>query len=59
MINHLHNQSEISPDQFERAIALNEIRNRVAHGFPVKSTKLNDAIEQILNLVDKFILKQI
>lgn len=58
MIHHLHNQSKISHDQFERAIALNEIRNRVAHGFPVKSTNLNEAIEQILNLVDEFILKQ-
>ncbi len=58
MIHHLHNQSEIPLDQFERAIALNEIRNRVAHGFPVQSIKLNDAIEQILNLVDEFILKQ-
>lgn len=55
MINHLHTQSEISLDQFERAIALNEIRNRVAHGFPVKPLNLNEAIEKLLNLVDKFI----
>jgi hypothetical protein len=59
MIHHLHTQSEISLDQFERVIALNEIRNRVAHGFPVQSIKLNDAIEKILNLVDEFIPKQI
>jgi hypothetical protein len=58
MIEHLHTQSEMSQDQFERAIALNEIRNRVAHGFPVKSIKLNDAIEKILNLVDEFISMQ-
>ena len=55
MINHLHTQSEISLDQFEKAIALNEIRNRVAHGFPVKPLNLNEAIEKLLNLVDKFI----
>ena len=55
MINHLHTQSEISLDQFERAIALNEIRNSVAHGFPVKPLNLNEAIEKLLNLVDKFI----
>ena len=55
MINHLHTQSEISLDQFERAIALNEIRNRVAHGFPVKPLNLNEAIEKLLDLVDEFI----
>ncbi|NMF56860.1 hypothetical protein [Pseudanabaena yagii] len=55
MIQHLYAQSEISGDQFERAIALNEIRNRVAHGFPVKSVNLNEAIEKLLNLVDEFI----
>ncbi len=55
MINHLHTQSEISLDQFERAIALNEIRNRVAHGFFVKPLNLNEAIEKLLNLVDEFI----
>ena len=55
MINYLHTQSEISVDQFERAIALNEIRNRVAHGFPVKPLNLNEAIEKLLNLVDEFI----
>ncbi|ELS30537.1 MULTISPECIES: hypothetical protein [Pseudanabaena] len=55
MIHHLYDQSEISIDQFERAIALNEIRNRVAHGFPVKSINLNVAIEKLLNLVDEFI----
>ncbi len=55
MLHHLHDQLGISADQFERAIALNEIRNRVAHGFPVKSIKLNDAIENLLNLVDEFI----
>lgn len=55
MIHHLHAQSEISAEQFERAITLNEIRNRVAHGFPVKSVNLNEAIEKLLNLVDEFI----
>ena len=55
MIHHLHDQLGISADQFKRAITLNEIRNRVAHGFPVKSIKLNDAIENLLNLVDEFI----
>lgn len=55
MIHHLHAQSEISEDQFERLIALNEIRNRVAHGFPVKTVYLNEAIEKLLNLVDEFI----
>jgi len=55
MIHHLYAQAEISEDQFERAIALNEIRNRVAHGFPVKSINLNEAIEKLLNLVDEFI----
>ena len=55
MIHHLHSQSEISLDQFERVLALNEIRNRVAHGFPVKALNLNQAIENLLNLVDKFI----
>jgi len=58
MIHHLYTQLAISPDQFERAITLNEIRNRVAHGFPVKSIKLNDAIERLLNLVDEFISMQ-
>lgn len=58
MIEHLHTQSEMAHDQFDRAIALNEVRNRVAHGFPVKSIKLNDAIEKILNLVDEFIVIQ-
>ena len=55
MIHHLQAQSEISEEQFERVIALNVIRNRVAHGFPVKSIKLNRAIEKLLNLVDEFI----
>ncbi len=55
MINHLYTQSEISLEQFERAIALNEIRNRVAHGFLVKPLNLNEAIEKLLNLVDEFI----
>ncbi|PZO43803.1 MAG: hypothetical protein DCF19_04020 [Pseudanabaena frigida] len=55
MIGHLYAQSEISLDQFERVITLNEIRNRVAHGFPVKSINLNQAIENLLNLVDEFI----
>jgi hypothetical protein len=55
MINHLYAQGEISEPQFNRAIALIEIRNRVAHGFPVKSPKLNVAIENLLNLVDEFI----
>lgn len=58
MIEHLHTQSEMAHDQFDRAIALNEVRNRVAHGFPVKSIKLNDAIEKILNLVDEFIVME-
>jgi hypothetical protein len=58
MIHHLSNQLAISPDQFERAIALNEIRNRVAHGFPVNSINLNEAIERLLNLVDEFIAMQ-
>jgi hypothetical protein len=58
MIYHLHEQLGISADQFERAIALNEIRNRVAHGFPVKSINLNQAIENLLNLVDEFIAMQ-
>jgi hypothetical protein len=58
MIQHLHNQDKISHNQFERAIALNEIRNRVAHGFPVKSVNLNDALERLLNLVDEFIAMQ-
>jgi len=55
MIHHLHSQSEISRDQFERVLALHEIRNRVAHGFPVKALNLNQAIENLLNLVDEFI----
>ena len=55
MIRHLHSQSEISLDQFERVLALHEIRNRVAHGFPVKALNLNQAIENLLNLVDEFI----
>ena len=58
MIHHFHAQSEISEEQFERAIALNEIRNRVAHGFPVKSFNLNEAIEKLLNLVDEFIASE-
>lgn len=58
MIHHLQAQSEISEEQFERAIALNVIRNRVAHGFPVKSIKLNRAIEKLLNLVDEFISEE-
>ncbi len=58
MIHHLYTQLAISPDQFERAIALNEIRNRVAHGFPVNSINLNEAIERLLNLVDEFIAMQ-
>jgi len=58
MIHHLYTQLAISSDQFERAIALNEIRNRVAHGFPVKSINLNEAIERLLNLVDEFITMQ-
>ena len=55
MIHHLHSQSEISLDQFERVLVLHEIRNRVAHGFPVKALNLNQAIENLLNLVDEFI----
>jgi len=55
MIQHLHTQAQISDDQFQRAITLNEIRNRVAHGFPVKSINLNEAIERLLNLADEFI----
>ena len=55
MINHLYTQAEISPDQFNRAIALMEIRNRVAHGFSVKPLSLNEAIENVLALVDEFI----
>ncbi|MCA6589397.1 MAG: hypothetical protein IM531_11500 [Pseudanabaena sp. M090S1SP1A06QC] len=55
MIQHLYAQSEISREQFERAITLNEIRNRVAHGFPVKSVNLSEAVEKLLNLVDEFI----
>ncbi|PZV11402.1 MAG: hypothetical protein DCF20_19555 [Pseudanabaena sp.] len=58
MIHHLHEQLGISDRQFEKAIALNEIRNRVAHGFPVKSLNLNDAIDKLLNLVDEFIVMQ-
>jgi uncharacterized protein YutE (UPF0331/DUF86 family) len=58
MIHHLHEQLGISEHQFETVIALNEIRNRVAHGFPVKSINLNDAIERLLNLVDEFIAMQ-
>jgi hypothetical protein len=58
MIHHLHEQLGISEHQFERAITLNEIRNRVAHGFPVKSVNLNEAIEKLLNLVDEFISMQ-
>lgn len=58
MIHHLHEQLGISDRQFERAIALNEIRNRVAHGFPVKSLDLNEAIDKLLNLVDEFIVMQ-
>ena len=58
MIHHLHEQLGISEHQFETVIALNEIRNRVAHGFPVKSINLNDAIERLLNLVDEFISMQ-
>ena len=56
MINHLYTQAEISLDQFNRAIALIEIRNRVAHGFSVKPLSLNEAIENLLVLVDEFIV---
>lgn len=58
MINHLHEQLSISDQQFEKATTLNEIRNRVAHGFPVKPLNLNAAIERLLNLVDEFISMQ-
>jgi hypothetical protein len=58
MIQHFYTQSAISPDQFARAIALAEIRHRVAHGFPVKAPNLNEAIEKLLNLVDEFIVMQ-
>lgn len=58
MIQHFYTQSAISHDQFARAIALAEIRHRVAHGFPVKSLHLNEAIEKLLNLVDEFIVMQ-
>ena len=58
MIHHLHTQAKISEEQFQRAIALNTIRNRVAHGFPVKSVNLNEAIEKLLNLVDEFITSE-
>ncbi len=59
MIDHLHEQAEISHDQFARAIALNETRNRVAHGFPVAPINLKNDLELILNLVDEFIAMQI
>jgi hypothetical protein len=55
MIHHLYTQEEISRDQIDRAIALIEIRNRVVHGFPVKTLNLSQAIEKLLNLVDEFI----
>ena len=58
MIHHLYAQSAILPEQFERAIALNEIRNRVAHGFFVKPKTLNESLEKLLNLVDEFIAMQ-
>ncbi|OIP71911.1 MAG: hypothetical protein AUK48_11760 [Oscillatoriales cyanobacterium CG2_30_44_21] len=58
MIYHLHDQAEISDDQFARAIALTETRNRVAHGFPVDPLNLKNDLERILNLVDEFIAMQ-
>jgi hypothetical protein len=58
MINHLYAQGEISENQFNRAITLIEIRNRVAHGFPVTTLNLNEAIENLLVLVDEFIVME-
>lgn len=58
MIYHLHDQAEISHDQFAMAIALTETRNRVAHGFPVDPLNLKNDLERILNLVDKLIAMQ-
>ncbi|PZU95306.1 MAG: hypothetical protein DCE90_13190 [Pseudanabaena sp.] len=58
MIHHLHDQAELSSEQFARAIALNETRDRVAHGFPVDSLNLKNDLERILNLVDEFIAMQ-
>lgn len=57
MLHHLHDQEQISTKQFVRTMALSEIRNRVAHGFEIKSP-LNDAIERLLSLVDEFITMQ-
>ncbi len=59
MIYHLYGQSGISNSQFERVINLYEIRNRLAHGFPVKAINFNEVIEQLLNLVDEFIAMQV
>jgi hypothetical protein len=58
MIDYLYTRSKISDDQFQRVVALNEIRNRVVHGFPVNLINLKEAIEQLLNLVDEFIAMQ-
>jgi len=55
MIHHLYEQSEISTSQFTQATSLYEVRNRVVHGFLVKSINLNEAIEKLLNLVDELI----
>lgn len=50
LIKHLFSQGELSMEQYDRAMALVEVRNRLVHGF--QTHDLNESVNELQKLVD-------
>jgi hypothetical protein len=53
VIRQMYSQGELSMAQFDIALACQEVRNRIVHGFPVPD--LNDAVARLQTLVDELL----
>lgn len=53
LIKHLFSQGELSIEQFDRAMSLVEVRNRLAHGF--QTEELGKSVIELQTLVDDLI----
>jgi hypothetical protein len=51
ILNHLYSQGELSMTQFDRAMAADRLRNRLAHGF--QATQLDKAARDLRSLIDE------
>ncbi|GAK49332.1 hypothetical protein U14_00554 [Candidatus Moduliflexus flocculans] len=53
LIKHLYSQGELSIAQFDQAIALLNVRNRIVHGFEI--IEVEESFKQLKQLVDELI----